>query len=138
MKSLSSLGFLKKESLFESKHGSILDETMEKKKERNRNASLKIFSSLSLSVFLLRSGQTRSILEITCPSTYLIHTHTQTHETGQLVIIPTIISTSTTISIYHQAGINCPINTPDPAALLGRKVGAAIIKSNYQKNNAIQ
>ena len=71
-------------------------------------------------------------------SVHVSYPHTQTHEIGQLVIIPTIISTSTTISIYHQAGINCPINTPDPAALLGRKVGAAIIKSNYQKNNAIQ
>ena len=61
------------------------DGKKERKKERNRSASLKIFSSLSLSVFLLRSGQTRSILEITCPSTYLIHTHKHTRQDNSLL-----------------------------------------------------
>lgn len=112
--------------LFESKHyASILDgKRWEKKRKEERN---RIFALSFRFLFLLRSGQTRSIREITCPSTYPIHTNTHTHTRDR-----TTRYYSDNFDIQHHFNlascINCPINTPDPAA--ARTQGGS---SNYKK-----
>lgn len=125
MKSLSSLGFLKKES--SSSQNTMLLFSMEndgKKRERKKE----IVSSLSLSVSFFSFDPVK-------PDRYarsrvrprILSTHTHTHTRDR-----TTRYYSDNFDIHHHFNlascINCPINTPDPAA--ARTQGGS---SNYKK-----